>query len=117
MLTDIEFHWFGINTEALQMGIVFATAWHEDFQDLQRRLKYEVMAHGPAPFVAPIFEGYFPFPVEDLKQHSFGLFEVWEEQLTSLGTLADVDPRLYSFNTIAASYQLGISMALEKLGY
>lgn len=118
MRTNKRYHWLVINTEALQLGILFGYAWHKNFDDLQNSLLRKVMKTGPAPYLEPIFTGPLPIPPDSFKTLSFIIFHEWEQQKASLRKFRKTEnPSPYTLKAILASFQLGVSMILEKLGH
>lgn len=100
---------------SIQSGIVFAEKWHSNFSALTTEYVEKIIKEGPAdtckPFLVQLGLS------DNKKEHAFYqvIFKRWMAMHEPYWKLND--PRNYTFTTMVAAYQLGVSMILEKYGY
>lgn len=112
---DPETYYYVVMTFVLQCGIIFADKWHKSMDHLKgTEFIDQVIADGPWDYVAPIL-------TDALEMHadSFNLLcrHVYDNLLQKMEPhWQKQDARDYLFHAILASFQLGISIILDKYG-
>lgn len=113
--SDHDTYYYIINSFAFQTGIAYGAAWHQSYTDLENGLADQMIQDGPWEYVEPLFRDDLAMTKEQFEQFGRGLYEVWKTQHEPYWVLND--PRQYTLNATLASFQLGVSMILEKFGY
>lgn len=108
-------YYYVINSFAFQTGIIYGAAWHESYATLKGGFDNKVIKDGPWEHVEPLFKKDLEMTKEQFEQFGQKLYAEWKTQHEPYWALND--PRQYTFNATLASFQLGVSMILEKLGY
>ena len=108
-------YYYVLNTMSFMSGIVYAAVWHEDYNQLKSGFADQVIADGPPDYATPILEKDVGMSKDQANKFYPLIFESWLAMHEPYWKLSD--PRDYTFNALLASYQLGVSMVLEKLGY
>ena len=75
----------------------------------------KIIKDGPWEHVEPLFKKDLEMTKEQFEQFGQKLYAEWKTQHEPYWALND--PRQYTFNATLASFQLGVSMILEKRGY
>lgn len=110
--------YYVINSLTLQCGIIFGAMWHTDFEKLSSGVgPNEVFSysHGVWDHVKPIFENDLGISEEESYGMCRDIFNRWLSQHKPYWKLSD--PREYTYSATLATFQLGVSMILEKYGY
>ena len=113
--SDHDTYYYVINSFAFQTGIAYGAAWHQSYADLESGLADQMIQDGPWEYVEPLFRDDLAMTREQFEQFGRGLYEAWKTQHEPYWALND--PRQYTMNATLASFQLGVSMILEKYGY
>jgi hypothetical protein len=108
-------YYFVIMALSLQAGIVFADKWHSDFSALKNGYVDQIIEEGPADTAEVLLKNEIGLNKEQANQFYGKIFQRWLSLHEPYWKLSD--PREYTFMAMLASYQLGISMILEKYGY
>ena len=108
--------YFVVNLCVWHAGLAIAAKWHTNFEQLEHYVN-DIKILGPGDDAVALLEKYFPASIsqndgEDFLQH---IYDRWLKMHKPYEDLAD--PRQYTLNAIIATFQLGVSMMLEKLGY
>lgn len=108
-------YYYVINSFCMQAGIIYADQWHENYKHLDEKVE-ETLRIGPADIVQPILDEHFPEIAHNCGEAlGNAIFNNWLELHEPYWALED--PRKYTFYATLASFQLGISMMLDKYGY
>ena len=108
-------YYYVINSFAFQTGIIYGATWHESYATLKGGFDNKVIKDGPWEHVEPLFKKDLEMSKEEFERFGQELYALWKNQHEAYWKLND--PRQYTFNAMLASFQLGVSMILEKLGY
>ena len=108
-------YYYVVNSFAFQTGIIYGAAWHESYSALTGGFADKVIKDGPWEHVEPLFKKDLEMSKEEFERFGQELYTLWKNQHEAYWKLND--PRQYTFNATLASFQLGVSMILEKLGY
>lgn len=109
-------YYYVIMSLSLQAGICYADKWHKDFSGLTSGYVDQIIANGPADDADRILKSTIGL-VGTQNQNAFyqKIYKKWMACHEPYWSLQD--PRQYTFKTMVAAYQLGISMTLEKYGF
>lgn len=108
-------YYYAINTLCFMAGIVFADKWHRNYPALQTGFVDEVIRNGPADYANPIIVNVVDICLAEADEFYHSIYEKWLQLHEPYWALKD--PREYTFKLMLASYQLGVSMVLEKYGF
>lgn len=110
-------YYYIINSLCLQAGCVAADMWHHDYDKLKHGFVDTIIMEGPAEYAKPLFEKNFNLNSDgDAGEKLYSkVFDKWMELHEPYWNLND--PREYTFMAMVASFQLGVSMILNKYGY
>ena len=111
---DPTTYYYVINSFAFQTGIVYAAMWHTNYAELKESKAKEVVANGAWDDVEKLLSD-LELTKETLNEFQNELYKEWLHKHEPYWKLED--PRKYTFNAMLASYQLGISVMLQKYGY
>lgn len=111
---DPATYYFVINSFAFQTGIVYAAIWHTNFSQLKDGKWKDVISNGAWDYVEELLLD-LELDKEEFNKFQSELYKEWISLHEPYWELED--PRKYTFNALLASYQLGISIMLDKYGY
>lgn len=103
-----------INTFTFHTGVAFALKWNEGLAELNDSYE-DIIKRGPAFISEPFIKEEFDFDQKTLNNFNSYLNQLWLGEMEPYKALSDSKP--YIFSALMASYQLGISLALSRLGY
>ena len=108
--------YYAVMSMSLQAGLVLAEQWRRDFSHISDRVE-EIITQGPADNAIRILALMFPSNIYRNQGNDFfrKVFEAWSELNEPYWSLSD--PRQYTFKSLLAAYQLGVSMLLDLFGY
>lgn len=112
---DPQQYYYMVNTMSFMAGVVFGDKWHHQVAELKSGFAEEVIKKGPSDYATPIIEEVIGLDPEGANELYGGIYMRWMELHEPFWKLQD--PRDYTFKLMLASYQLGVSTMLEKLGY
>lgn len=102
-------------TLSIELGVVMAKKWHEDFKGLNSSYIQSVFNDNISVVCNPIMEE-LGFAGEDAKGDFYNaIFERWLKLHDPYWSLAD--PRDFTFAATLAAYQLGVSVFLYENGF
>ncbi len=113
---DPKKYYYAIMSLSVETGMVLADRWHSYFSSLAEYVKH-IEKTGPADDANMLFDSLFGGEIAESQGNSLFniIFSRWLALHDPYWKL--VDPRQYTFNALLASFQLGVSMVLDKYGY
>ncbi len=109
----IQFYYSICNT-CFMAGVVFADNWFHNGKKLNRDFADDVIVASPHRFAVPILKEKLGFDDETLKTFLGTVFNSWLELHDPYWD--HPDHKTYTIKLMAAAYQLGLSLVLEKYG-
>ena len=100
---------------SIQAGMLFAMQWHLDYDAVKSGFVEKVYRSNTWSTVQNIFSVDFNMNQNQMNDFFRQMFDIWQDLHAPYWQLAD--PRDYTFRSLVAAFQLGVSLMLDKLGY
>ena len=102
---------------SIYAGMAMSAMWHEDYSRVKNGYGDYLLSEGPADEGIRLLKKHFSSNISKNQGNEFfhSIFDEWKKILSTVGSFTNQSP--YARESMLASFMLGVSMMLEKLGY